>query len=155
MFSKIKSFCKKFYKSRKSVASFVLAMMLAFSAFMSTGIKSEAAYATAKFYFDLTLMNPMVNQYISDDPYIYILKATSDYKSSYNVTMADGTTQVAYGLYLLGNSIPYRSYRYYAIFSSVPLLCNDTDSRSEIYRKGNTLAVGVKFKESQGWFSLF
>ena len=148
MFSKIKSFCKKFYKSRKSVASFVLAMMLAFSAFMSTGIKSEAAYATAKFYFDLTLMKPMVNQYISDDPYIYILKATSDYKSSYNVTMADGTTQVAYGLYLLGNSIPYRSYRYYAIFSSVPLLCNDTDSRSEIYRKGNTLAVGVKFKES-------
>lgn len=41
MFSKIKSLCKEFYKSRKSVASFVLAMMLAFSAFMSIGIKSD------------------------------------------------------------------------------------------------------------------
>ena len=52
MFSKIKSLCKEFYKSRKSVASFVLAMMLAFSAFMGTVIKSEAAYTTSKFYFD-------------------------------------------------------------------------------------------------------
>ena len=40
MFSKIKSLCKEFYNSRKSVASFVLAMMLAFSAFIGTGIKS-------------------------------------------------------------------------------------------------------------------
>lgn len=148
MFSKIKSLCKKFYKSRKSVASFVLAMMLAFSAFMGTGIKSEAAYATSKFYYDLTRIKPMVNQYISDEPYFYIFKTTSDYKDLYEITLDNGSKQQAFGIYLFGNGIPYRTYKYYAIFSSVPLFCNDTDSRPEVYRKGNTLSIGVKYSES-------
>ena len=103
MFSKIKSLCKKFYKSRKSVASFVLAMMLAFSAFMGTGIKSEAAYATSKFYYDLTRIKPMVNQYISDEPYFYIFKTTSAYKDLYEITLDNGSKQQAFGIYLFGN----------------------------------------------------
>ena len=148
MFSKIKSLCKKFYRSRKSVASFVLAMMLAFSAFIGTGIKSEAAYATQKFYFDLTRIKPMVNQYISDNPYLYIFKTTNAYKDMYEVILDNGSKGHAFGIYLYGNAIPYRTYKYYAIFSSVPLFCNDTDSRSEIYRKGNILSVGVKYVES-------
>lgn len=148
MFSKIKSLCKKIYRSRKSVASFVLAMMLAFSAFIGTGIKSEAAYATQKFYFDLTRIKPMVNQYISDDPYLYIFKTTNAYKDMYEVILDNGNKGLAFGIYLYGNTIPYRTYKYYAIFSSVPLFCNDTDSRSEIFRKGNILSVGVKYVES-------
>ena len=74
MFSKIKSFCKKFYKSRKSVASFVLAMMLAFSVFMSTGLKSEAVkYATAKFYFNLSTISGVD---LSEHKYFYVFKST-------------------------------------------------------------------------------
>lgn len=79
MFSKIKSLCKEFYKSRKSVASFVLAMMLAFSAFMSIGIKSDAAYTTSKFYFDLSsVAKDALASFTSDeDAYLYIFRATS------------------------------------------------------------------------------
>lgn len=81
MFSKIKSLCKKFYKSRKSVASFVLAMMLAFSAFIGSGIKSEAAYTTSKFYFDLSSVKKGLSSYYDAEiqpDYLYILKATSN-----------------------------------------------------------------------------
>ena len=80
MFSKIKSLCKKFYKSRKSVASFVLAMMLAFSAFIGTGIKSEAAYTTQKFYFDLSGVKQSLSPLIGSQHYFYIFKATSHNK---------------------------------------------------------------------------
>lgn len=78
MFSKIKSFCKKFYKSRKSVASFVLAMMLAFSAFMGTGIKSEAFYTTQKFYFDLNSASSIFKSTFGEDSFnLVLLKATT------------------------------------------------------------------------------
>ena len=74
MFSKIKSLCKKFYKSRKSVTSFVLVMLLAFSAFMGTGIKSEAVkYATAKFYFNLSTISEVD---LSEHKYFYVFKST-------------------------------------------------------------------------------
>ena len=81
MFSRIKSFCKKFYKSRKSVASFVLAMMLAFSAFIGTGIKSEAAYTTQKFYFDLSGVKQSLSPLIGSQHYFYIFKASDDIKN--------------------------------------------------------------------------
>lgn len=149
MFSKIKSLCKKFYKSRKLVASFVLAMMLAFSAFMSIGIKSEAAYTTAKFYFDITTLKSTCSP--DSFPYFYIFKAVNgqalqpdhidvDYGSwvQENVTIYPMTY---YDSFNVAGSTIY-SYKYLCLFTSEPLYCNDTNDRFDAYVKTNRIVLG-------------
>lgn len=148
MFSKIKSLCKKFYKSRKSVASFVLAMMLAFSAFMGTGIKSEAAYTTSKFYFDLSDFSQYLKDY--DNTYFYIFKATSHHAHGYryvDIPQSDGSSyrKQTYPFVLEGNaSGSCYTAKYVAIFTSLPMLCNDTDSRSSFCQVGNIINFGLR-----------
>lgn len=149
MFSKIKSLCKKFYKSRKLVASFVLAMMLAFSAFMSIGIKSEAAYTTAKFFFDITTLKSTCSP--DSFPYFYIFKAVNgqalqpdhvdvDYGSwvQENVTIYPMTY---YNSFNVAGSTIY-SYKYLCLFTSEPLYCNDTNDRFDAYVKTNRIVLG-------------
>lgn len=161
MFSKIKSLCKKFYKSRKSVASFVLAMMLAFSAFMSTGIKSEAVkYTTAKFYFNLSTISGVD---LSDHKYFYVFKSTGsvttlsqksiDYYES--DTSSVKTTKLIYGFECSNGKLANASYKYVAAFSKYPLFLNDTDSRHPYMIADNRIVLGTADSSQYGSFYLF
>lgn len=153
MFSKIKSLCKKFYKSRKSVASFVLAMMLAFSAFIGSGIKSEAAYTTSKFYFDLSsVAKDALASFTSDeDAYLYIFRATSSNPMTRkSVSYNGGTYPLDSFRFKIQNSWnDFNFYKYIALYTSLPLYCNDTDSRSPFNRDFNIITFGFRQDDSK------
>lgn len=159
MFSKIKSFCKKFYKLRKSVASFVLAMMLAFSAFMSTGIKSEAAYTTSKFYFDLSSVKKSLSSVYAEDQdvYLYILKATSNNPLKYTYYTLNGSQYQIYPFLFNagGGWQKIDNYKYIAIFSSKAVYCNDSESRSEINTAVNRILFGFRQTDEQSCIVVF
>lgn len=146
MFSKIKSLCKKFYKSRKSVASFVLAMMLAFSAFMSTGIKSEAAYATQKFYFDLSGVEKTLSGLPSSQRYFYIFKATSHNTRTDRAVEFNSGNYTVYPFYYYTGSTNNQLYgsKYIAVVTSTPMFCNDTNNRSGLFQTANILTCGTR-----------
>lgn len=161
MFSKIKSLCKKFYKSRKSVASFVLAMMLAFSAFMGIGIKSEAVkYATAKFYFNLSTISGVD---LSEHKYFYVFKSTGSVTTATRKsveyfnddTATDKTSAVLYGFEGPVGFLSNSSYKYVAAFSIYPLFLNDTDSRHPGMIADNRIVLGTADNSQYGIFYLF
>ena len=158
MFSKIKSFCEKFYKARKSVASFVLAMMLAFSAFMSTGTKSEAVkYATAKFYFNLSTISEVD---LSEHKYFYVFKSTGSVTTltrksvEYfdNDTATTKTSSVLYGFQGPAGKLSNSSFKYVAAFSKYPLFLNDTDSRHPSMIADNRIVLGTSDNSQNGIF---
>lgn len=161
MFSKIKSLCKKFYKSRKSVASFVLAMMLAFSAFMSTGIKSEAVkYATAKFYFNLSRISEVD---LSQHKYFYVFKSTGSVTTSTQKsidyfdsdTSTNKSTKLIYGFEGPAGRLSTLAFKYVAAFSKYPLFLNDTDSRHPYMIADNRIVLGTADNSQSGIFYLF
>lgn len=160
MFSKIKSLCKKFYKSRKSVASFVLAMMLAFSAFIGSGIKSEAAYTTSKFYFDLSSVKKGLSSYYDAEiqpDYLYILKATSNNPLKKTYYMFNGSQYEIYPFLFNagGNWQRIDNYKYIAIFSSKAVYCNDSESRTELNTAVNRIMFGFRQNDEQSRMALF
>lgn len=161
MFSKIKSLCKKFYRSRKSVASFVLAMMLAFSAFIGTGIKSEAVkYATAKFYFNLSTISGVD---FSEHKYFYVFKSTGLVSTTtrksveyFNYdTDTNKSSTVLYGFEGPAGKLSSSSYKYVAAFSQYPLFLNDTDSRHPSMIADNRIVLGTADNSQYGVFYLF
>ena len=161
MFSKIKSLCKKFYKSRKSVASFVLVMLLAFSAFMGTGIKSEAVkYATAKFYFNLSTISEVD---LSEHKYFYVFKSTGSVTTltrksvEYfdNDTATTKTSSFLYGFQGPTGKLSNSSFKYVAAFSKYPLFLNDTDSRHPSMIADNRIVLGTSDNSQNGIFYLF
>lgn len=161
MFSKIKSLCKEFYNSRKSVASFVLAMMLAFSAFIGTGIKSEAVkYATAKFYFNLSTISGVD---LSEHKYFYVFKSTGSVTTATRKsveyfnddTATDKTSAVLYGFEGPAGNLSNSSYKYVAAFSKYPLFLNDTDSRHPGMIADNRIVLGTADNSQYGIFYLF
>lgn len=161
MFNKIKSLCKKFYKSRKSVASFVLAMMLAFSAFMSTEIKSEAVkYATAKFYFNLSTIRGFD---LSEHKYFYVFKSTGSVTTETNKSIdyfdssaaTNKSTRRIYGFEGTAGKLTNSSYKYVATFSKYPLFLNDTDSRHPSMIADNRIVLGTADDSQYGIFYFF
>lgn len=152
MFSKIKSFCKKFYKSRKSVASFVLAMMLAFSAFMSTGIKSEAAYATQKFYFDLNSASSTLKSTFGDDSFnLVLLRATAKNPMKNYPYDFNGSSLNLYPFYFYCGSSwrTLASSKYIAVCTNKIFYCNDGETRSELNRELDRYSFGLRQSADQ------
>ena len=150
MFSKIKSLCKEFYKSRKSVASFVLAMMLAFSAFMGTVIKSEAAYTTSKFYFDFNSASSVLKSTFGEDSFnLVLLKATSkNPMTSIPYTYKDQSLTLRPFYFRNGSSWGYiTNFKYIAICTNKIFYCNDGDTRSDINRELDRFTFGTRQNE--------
>lgn len=155
MFSKIKSLCKKFYKSRKSVASFVLAMMLAFSAFMGTGIKSEAFYNTQKFYFDLNSASSIFKSTFGEDSFnLVLLKATTkNPMKAYPYEFNGNSLNIKPFNYRQGSSWNYlTSQKYIAICSNKVFYCNDGETRSELNRELDRFSFGPRQSNEQIYF---
>lgn len=75
MFSKIKSLCKEFYKSRKLIASFVLAMMLAFSIFNSSVLILSAEESKSVYHYEFTefFSGYKVDYEIDSDTPVYVI----------------------------------------------------------------------------------